>query len=208
MSQALPLPRRTQDERSAHTRARVLDAAIECLIEHGYSATTTTLIADCAGVSRGALLHQFPTRQDLVIEAVLHLAKRRLEDMRSDAAALPESADRLDKALELLWQSFSGPLFFAAVELWVAARTDPELHRALYSAERDMGHAIGTLVVDLGGDAARKADFDDLIELTLHILRGMAMQRILRDDDEERRRQFDLWKGLFIERLNKGENSE
>ncbi|MFP8871673.1 MAG: TetR/AcrR family transcriptional regulator, partial [Myxococcota bacterium] len=181
------------------------DGALECLAEYGYSGTTTSLIAGRAGVSRGALLHQFPTRQALVIEAVVHLAKRRLEDARRDAAALPESDHRLDAAIELLWQSFSGPLFYAALELWVAARTDAELHKALYAAERDIGRAIGSLVGTLGGAAAQAAGFDDLIELTLHMLRGMSLQRILRDDDEERRRHFDLWKGLFIQHLKMGE---
>ena len=203
----LPKPRRTQDERSAETRARVLDSAIECLIERGYSGTTTTVIAECAGVSRGAQLHHFPTRQGLVIEAVSHLASRRMSDLRCEAAKLPESDKRLDTVLELLWQSFSGPLFFAATELWVASRTDTELHAALYEVEREIGRSIGSLIDDLGGGTSRIAGFDDLVELTIHMLRGMALQRILRDDDDEQRRQFDLWKRFVIKMAEQGSNS-
>ena len=82
--------RRTQDERTAETRARVLDAAIECLIDEGYPGTTTKRIAERTGVSRGAQQHHFPKRHDLVIQAVTHLANRRLAELPRDLDEAPE----------------------------------------------------------------------------------------------------------------------
>ena len=90
-----PRVRRTQDERSAHTRGLLLDATIDCLHERGYANTTTTVIAERAGVSRGAQLHHFPTKRELVTSAVEHLCFKRLEDFRASFAALPPDADNL-----------------------------------------------------------------------------------------------------------------
>jgi len=120
-------PRRTQEERSAATRARLLDATIDCLYELGYAGTTTTMIADRAGVSRGAQLHHFPTKAELVTTAVEHLIERRVREFRAAFAAAPDDVDPHDAAIDILWTMVSGPTFYAWVELVVAARTDPEL---------------------------------------------------------------------------------
>jgi AcrR family transcriptional regulator len=115
---------RTQAERSASTKARLLDAAIECLTELGYAGLTTTEVARRAGVSRGAQVHHFPTKADLVVAAVGHLFARRLDEFRKAFADAPPGSDRLDEAIDLLWSMYSGPAFASWLELWVAARSD------------------------------------------------------------------------------------
>src|SRR5882672_9007518 len=85
--------RRTQEERSATTRALLLDATLECLTELGYARTTTTEIAERGGVSRGAQLHHFPTKAELVTEAVEHLFERRNEESREPFARLPVNTE-------------------------------------------------------------------------------------------------------------------
>jgi AcrR family transcriptional regulator len=132
-------PRRTQEERSAETRARLLDATIASLVEVGYASTTTTAVCERAGVSRGAQVHHFPRKQDLVVAAVAHLAARRAAELRRRAEAVPDAngADRIDALLELVTDAFGGPLFDAALELWVAvARSGrrPRRSRALRRA--------------------------------------------------------------------------
>jgi AcrR family transcriptional regulator len=119
--------RRTQEERSADTRARLLDATIASLSELGYAHTTTTEIADRAGVSRGAQLHHFPTKAELFTTAVEHLFELRHAEFRAAFASLPATAERGPRAIELLWWMMEGPTFHAWLELVVAARTDPEL---------------------------------------------------------------------------------
>ena len=194
-----PRGRRTQDERSAETRARVLDAAIECLIDEGYAGTTTKRIAERTGVSRGAQQHHFPKRHDLVVEAVTHLVKRRLERLRADAQRLAKAEDRVERLLDLLRQLFAGPLFFASLELWVASRTDDALHEALLAAERAVGRTVAERTAEASCIAAGDPRFEDLIALTVHMLRGMAVQRILREDDAERDRHFELWKRVVLQ---------
>lgn len=123
--------RRTQAERSAGTRALLLDATIECLVELGYAGTTTTEVAERAGVSRGAQLHHFPTKAELVAAAVEHLFLRRHEEFQRAFEALPADVDRAAGAIDILWPMVSGPTFYAWLELAVAARTDPELRAHL-----------------------------------------------------------------------------
>ena len=196
-----PRPRRTQEERSAETRARLLDATLESLIEFGYARTSTTAVCARAGLSRGAQLHHFPTKADLVIAAVAHLARRRADELRREAVPAGSDAQRLAHALDAIWASFSGPLFSAALELWVASRSDAELRASLVRFERQVGRAMSALFAELAGPAAPPREVRQLLELTFHVMRGMALQRILRGDDTERRRLFELWKRLVSDSL-------
>jgi AcrR family transcriptional regulator len=130
-------PRRTQAERTAATRGALLDATFDSIVELGYGATTTTEVAHRAGVSLGALLHHFPTKSELLTAAVAHAFDRRLEEFRKTIADLEPGTDRLDAVLDVLWSMFSGPTFKACLELWVAARTDPELAQAVVGIDRE-----------------------------------------------------------------------
>src|SRR5258708_1481391 len=129
--------RMPQQERSRATQHRLLEATVECLVEHGWAGTTTTLIAERANVSRGAQLHHYPTKAALVLAAVVHLTERRAAEIRLEAATLESQSPqgRVGRVVDLLAASFTGPLFIAAIELWVAARTDPELPAALVAVE-------------------------------------------------------------------------
>lgn len=191
-------PRRTQEERSAETRTRLLEATIESLIEVGYASTTTTGVCERAGVSRGAQVHHFPRKQDLVVAAVAHLAAKHVPVLRERAAALPPDAngDRLGAVIDLVAETFAGPLFTAALELWVAARTDAELHRELIPFERGAGRGLVQLWREIAGDLASHPRFDAVLELTMHLARGMALQKILRGDDAARRRALGTWREI------------
>ncbi|HEY5147339.1 MAG TPA: TetR/AcrR family transcriptional regulator [Polyangiaceae bacterium] len=123
--------RRTQQERSAAMRLRLLDAAVDCLHDLGYSGTTTIEVAARAGVSRGAQLHHFPTKERLVTEAVRHILAKRLQEFRDAFASLPDGADKPGAALDIVWEKLSGRVFYAWLELVVASRTDPALHEVV-----------------------------------------------------------------------------
>ena len=91
-----------------------------------------------AGVSRGAQLHHFPSKQDLVVAAVEHLAERRRDEMRAWRRAACPRQDRAGGP-RILSTHFTSPVFFAALELWVAARTDagvPRVGRAAGAPRR------------------------------------------------------------------------
>src|SRR4051812_19283772 len=141
-------PRRVQ-ERSLAPKAALLDAAIDSLVERGYAATTTIETARRAGVSRGAQQHHFPTKAELVATAVEHLFDRRRAEFIEALDAVDPGADRLDTGLDLLWSMFQGPAFVAWTELWVAARTDPELRDTVVAVERRFTAETRTMFTDL-----------------------------------------------------------
>jgi DNA-binding transcriptional regulator YbjK len=78
-----------QQERSRATQARLLEATVECLVEHGWAGTTTTVVAARAGVSRGLRGVVVQLGAALVTAAVTHLTERRAEELRTEAEALP-----------------------------------------------------------------------------------------------------------------------
>lgn len=190
--------RRSQQERSAETQEAVLDATIRCLIDLGYAATTTSAIQQLAGCSRGALTHQFPSKQELLIAAVQHLADVRARDLAATAAELPLGPDRTTSAIASMWATFKGDLFYAALELWNAARTDPDLQQALYEAERKLGRQFFVLATELfGDDVATRPTFPHALDNLLALMRGSALTRILRGEFDDEERVIAEWAGMF-----------
>lgn len=188
MTQSTDIRSRSQQARRAATRAALLDATIDCVIAYGYPQTTTARVAARAGVSRGAQIHHFRTKAELVAEAVRQLAARRVERLGRRLERLPAGEDRVTTGLDLLWEAHTDPLFDAAIELWVAARTDDELRAQLEPLEREVGgrlSVVGRAIFDPGNGIP---DFDARLELALGTLRGLAMQRALRPPDQ---RQLD-----------------
>jgi AcrR family transcriptional regulator len=191
------LMRRTQEQRSAETTTAISDATIRCLIAKGYAGTTMASVAETAGISRGAVTHHFSSKQEMLIAAVEHLARRTETELREASEQIGDE-DRLTAVLQLLWKSFRGDLFSAAHELWTAARTDPVLHEALSVSERRLGRRHLELISDLiGPDIALLPNFDLAIDTTLNLMRGMAVTGIVRDDESKEQQLLDGWVHAF-----------
>jgi AcrR family transcriptional regulator len=181
---------RTQAQRSATTQQALLDATIRCLVEEGYANTTTARVAELAGVSRGAHLHHFQTRSALVAAAVEHLRVRRAEELMAAADALPSGPERVTQALDLLWRSYTSPLFQGALDLWSAGRTDAELRSHLVKIERDFDRQTMELARRLFPQAAERPDFEQLIEMAASTIRGLTLLDTLHGGRERSRRQW------------------
>ena len=182
-----------QQQRSRSTRLRVLEATVDCLVERGWSGTTTTLVAERAGVSRGAQLHHYRTKSALVVAAVEHLARRRGDELRAEAAALPPSGDRVARTVDLLATLFTGPLFAAAIEVWVAARTDPTLRAALLPVESRFGRQVHRLTSELLGADESRPGVRESVQATLDLMRGLGVASLLSDDSARRERLLAEW---------------
>jgi AcrR family transcriptional regulator len=169
-------PRRTQAERRASTRGALLQATIECLVELGYARTTTNEVQQRAGVSRGALTHHFASKADLLVAAMDSLYQDFSTSIRDAATALPAGKERIKPAIRLLWDRFDGPLFLAAMELWVAARTDPDLRAALLPHERKLGRQLRGLTVEIFGESvAAHPSAEAVYQVLMTSMRGQAM---------------------------------
>ncbi|WP_354700676.1 TetR/AcrR family transcriptional regulator [Paraconexibacter sp. AEG42_29] len=173
---ATPHVRRTQEERTAETRGKLLDATIQSVLDVGYAATTTRRVTELAGVSQGAQTHHFPYRVDLVGAAVERLAAQRISETAAKARSLPtDPAHRTVALLDLLWQDLSGPIFRIFVKLWIAAADDPELYDRLVPVEKDMRRQIMAEAANLGGDLIKVPGWESRLNIALSAMRGLAL---------------------------------
>jgi AcrR family transcriptional regulator len=186
--------------RSVATRTALLDAALASLVEEGYAATTTVEVAKRAGVSRGAQLHHFPTKAELLAAAVDHLLERRLAEFEEALAAVDPSADRLEVAVDLVWSQFQGPTFVAWVEVWIAARTDPALAVTVAAMDARFTDESRALFLSLfppaPGDAPWLADIGR--DFAFAVMTGVALQRLVPRGQRPARDYLDALKRVIL----------
>jgi AcrR family transcriptional regulator len=179
-----------QEERSAETRRRLLEAAIACLNERGYTGTTTTEIAGRAGVSRGAQVHHFRHKEELVIGALEHICERRLAELEFAFEELPIGGleFRLETLIDLMWTAFRGPSFYAWLELLVASRTEPILRAAVRETNQRMAIGIRKAFAKFLDDGLtppeRAERLARVVEIAFGRLESMALERALLEIDE------------------------
>ncbi len=195
--------RTPQADRTRAMRARLLEATVELLVERGFAGTSTTLVSERAGVSRGAQLHHFPTKNDLVVAAVEHLTELRGAELAEAVEALPRGPRRTRAVLRMLGDHFSSPVFAAALELWVAARTDEALLAAVAPLEQRVGRETHRLTVAaLGADESRPGT-RELVQSTLDLVRGLGLAQTITDDTARRRRILDAWADVLDREMDR-----
>ncbi|HEY1973447.1 MAG TPA: TetR/AcrR family transcriptional regulator [Pseudonocardia sp.] len=200
-------PRRSRVERSADSRQLILDATLDCLLEKGYAHTTTLVIQARAGISRGRLLHHFPSREGLLVAACQHLANSHLADLKAWVSrSLPDigpDSERMHRAIDLLWAAYAERYFWGSVELWTAARTDARLRETLLPEERRLGNAIRRVVDALFGPRlTRHPSYPRLRELLLTSMRGVALTYAFdQHRDRSRDAHLPIWRALAEQML-------
>lgn len=183
--------RRTQAERSAAMRARLLDATVECLVTYGYAGTTTQRVAEVAGVTRGAQVHHFRSKEDLVVAAIEHLAEQRAQAAVRDLGRVAPGPDTASMVLDYLWESHQGPVFVATLELWVAARTDAVLAAQIERVEPIVTGALIGALAQLVPDRAAQKELRDLAYTAMDALRGILLSSFADRDSERARKRWD-----------------
>ncbi|HYT09601.1 MAG TPA: TetR/AcrR family transcriptional regulator, partial [Mycobacteriales bacterium] len=135
------------------------------------------------------------------IAAVEHLAERRARELRAEAAAMPLGGDRVSRTVELLVSLFTGRLFAAAIEVWVAARTDAALRAALVPVEARFGRDMHLLTVQMLGADESRAGVRESVQATLDLMRGLGVASLLTDDSARRERLLAEWSRQLVRTL-------
>jgi AcrR family transcriptional regulator len=185
--------REPQQDRSRATRRRLLEAAVECLSDLGWAGTTVTVVAERAGVSRGAAQHHFPTHEDLFTAAVEHVAEVRLGEIRREAANLPRGSSRTEAVVLMLSRLYTGPLWRAALQVWVAASSDGALRERVVPLEAKVGRAAHEVAVGLLGADESVPGVREMVQATLDLVRGLGLANVLTDDSGRRRQIIRQW---------------
>jgi AcrR family transcriptional regulator len=175
----------TQAERTAVTTEKLLGATVASLIERGYRGTSTPEVCRRAGVSRGAQLHHYPTKEALVAAAIEHLLSQRLGELQARLTTAPSGVLDLEDAASFLWKVYTGDTFYAWLELVVTARTDNDLRLIMIGLDASLTEKaerlVSTFLLPYVDDARR---IKATTRLILAIFDGLATHRILSHDDD------------------------
>ena len=184
-----------QQTKSENTRATILDAALECFYDLSYAGTTTDQIARKAGVSRGAMLHHFPSRFDLIRGAVAHLNAKRLALFERQESRIQRGAEhtRVAEGIDSYWKQLNSKLFVVFHELQVAARTDGELRKVLIPAITEFDARWLEMVERIFPDLTHSKNFHLGNFLTLFLLEGLAVNQFTRHPGK--------WTGIVLDDL-------
>lgn len=191
------------------TRARLVDTGVEMLISRGYAGLTTVAVQQSAGLSRGAVLHHFPTRADLLTAVIRRLLEMHEAAAREALSSAPPGADPVTRAITALNTVIRRPAYVAQMDLWTAARTDPDLARVVSREERRAGSDLARVVDDLfGRPLTEHPRYRAVAGLTVQILRGLALTDVLRGDAETARRALDDWTAMVHDLLGPTEEPQ
>ncbi|MVO86120.1 TetR family transcriptional regulator [Streptomyces sp. p1417] len=206
--------RAPKQDRSRVTRQRLLEAAVACLAEHGWAGSTVSVVAERAGVSRGAAQHHFRTREELFTAAVEYVAEERSAALRGLFPTAPRGgrgttprggrraagADRTAVVAALV-DLYTGPLFRAALQLWVAASNEEQLSPRVAELEARVGRETHRIAVELLGADERGPGVRETVQGLLDMARGLGLANLLTDDGARRERVVAQWGRLVDEAL-------
>ncbi|MGW8766269.1 TetR/AcrR family transcriptional regulator [Streptomyces sp. NPDC055815] len=188
--------RNPKQDRSRATRQRLLEAAVSCLAEHGWAGSTVAVVAERAGVSRGAAQHHFPTREDLFTAAVEYVAEERSQALRA------VRTDDREQAVAALVGLYTGPLFRAALHLWVAASGEEQLRERVTELEARVGRESHRIAVEVLGADESRPGVRETVQGLLDMARGLGLATLLTDDRARRERVVSQWARLVSEALS------
>lgn len=198
--------RRTQEERSAATKEKLIRAAISFICENGFAAMTTTLVADRAGVSRGALQHQFGTRYDLVAAVIDYLSGEISNRTHGLAEVLsrrsPSFETRIDAAIKAYWEIYTSDMFFAVLNIFLGVRNDFE-HYALLKRHMVTFYKTNDMMwLRLVADSPLpQAKLLAARRILFGALRGLAIGQVLGTQRRATNAEFQLMRDMFVAAL-------
>lgn len=192
----LPDPTRVGEnefKKSGVTRTRILEAAIECLATDGYNATSTTTVAEQAGLTRAAMLYHFPNRLALIEAVVYYVTRRRVEMQQQEQGSLKQDETFRYRALDSNWQQLQTREFFAFSELAMASRTDPELATVFKPAMESYDHARQDVAYQIAEpEVSNTPGFDLRRDIARFALEGLALQDGITFNKEQRTAEL-MW---------------
>ncbi|WP_446225277.1 TetR/AcrR family transcriptional regulator [Nocardia sp. IBHARD005] len=198
-------PHEPKQDRSRATRQRLLEATIDCLAETGWAAATVSVVAERAGVSRGAAQHHFPTREDLITAALEFMFEFRMAQAKIEAEtvkAVAQGEGRTRAVVSALVESYSTPFFKAALQVWTHAAADPALRMRILPLEARFGRISHRRAVEALGVDDSDPVAHHLVQATLDLARGLGLADVLTDDSARRKLIVDQWAATLHTALN------
>lgn len=187
-----------QQTRSLLTRAKLIEGTLDVIYEVGFKSATTERFAAKAGVSRGAMLHHFPTREDIIAAAMEHLLQSGTEEIRAKVSEVNAGTVSMDDLIDFIWRLYSGRFFYLSLEMVVEARSNALFRMKMVPVLKEFHSALDTIWRSLiGQDAHRARRAVVILNLTVCLLRGMGVQTVLRSDNTYYEEMIEMWKQVL-----------
>jgi len=191
-----------QARKSETMRELILNSAIECIFKLGYTRTSTKMISDQAKVSRGAMIHHFPTKADLLVAVVEHLIDLRIKHFTREIAKLKTAEERELHGLDLYWKHLKTKHYTVYHELTVASRTDRELGKVMKEGTLRFETRWDTAIKSLFPEWEKAGELLDLVnDLVQFSYEGMVLNHLSHDDNQRRKRVRNYIKATVNELL-------
>jgi AcrR family transcriptional regulator len=188
--------RRTQAERTQETRTRILDAAVQVLRKKGYAHFRTADVAKAAGVSRGAQLHHFATKEKLVYATMEHVFHNVLETSRNRARAVKPGDDLLEKMIADGREFFFSTPFFISLDIATSINSRAFRRKLMGMVRNARLPAEQAWLEALVANGMSRAAADDVLWLTLGLVRGLAIRLLWQDEPERFDRLLAVWRRI------------
>jgi AcrR family transcriptional regulator len=187
--------RRTNAERTASTQRGILEATIDCLFRLGFGATTTHIVAEVAGISRGAMLHHYRTKADLMAAAVRYAWEKEFTEMNAEVAKVKAGLPRFRAMIDIYWNIAQQPEDIAIQEVRSGSRSDPELADAVHPIMSDIAKDYARFVGEQIRQAGLKSN-EELRGLTVIWVLALPMMGFYRAADPNLRMEDSLLASL------------
>lgn len=195
---AVPRSRRTQAARSGEMKRRILEAAFAVLKERGFAGFTTPEVARRAGVSRGAQVHHFPSKNDLVTAAMEYVFGIALADGLKLAEATKRSGRPVEALIGDAQAFYFSDYFYVGLDMLLAGGKDAALKEAGIRVVRNYRRPVEqqwlAVIQELGLPARIS---EDLLLLTVSLVRGFGIRQLWSAEPERVGGLLALWQDMI-----------
>lgn len=194
--------RRSQADRSASTRAKVIEAARDVLCAQGYSGATMHAIRDAAGMSLGAIQHHFPTKAKMMAAVAAEFSARRIEVYSAAIRSGKTPRESMERLIDANFQMVSRPEMAAVLEIHLARRNDPDLDHEVGPSTRRFDRRVRLWAVTILRAAGIEGDEEyhrSLQLLNNAITRGLTVEYIRNPNEAVIRRSISIWKAQILD---------
>jgi AcrR family transcriptional regulator len=190
--------RRTQAERTAATRTAILKAAANLIRRRGYARFRTAEVASEAGLSRGAQLHHFPTKDSLVVATLEYVFEQAQVLSRRRAAAVNRPRDLIEAVIEDAREFFFSEHFMVAIDIVLSTSTDQAVRKQILEISRKARRPVETAWTEaLAASGVPASVSADIVALTLSLVRGMALRTLWDNDPKWFDELFAVWRRMI-----------
>ncbi|MBU3258766.1 TetR/AcrR family transcriptional regulator [Roseovarius sp. PS-C2] len=197
--------KREKQARSIATREKLIETALDVIYDVGYNRASTPEFSERAGVSRGALLHHFPTRADIIVAAMEKLLSDGTRDIRNIAGKVTQKQLGTDEFVDFLWSMFSDRFYYLSIEFINEARTDEELRLKMMPVVKNFHEALNEIWAEFQTREHPSSSHEAqvILNLTVCLVRGMGIQTVLKNDPEYFATLLDAWKTILRQLVKK-----